>query len=61
MTQDAVDILMFWGVQIWQFFTAWKIPGTGVTPAGWLLFLLVAPLVWKFIVHTFDSFGGGGK
>lgn len=58
MTQNGLDILVFWGQSLWQFFTAWKIPGTGVTPAGWLLFLVFAPLVFKYIFKIFDI---GGK
>lgn len=49
MTQDGVLFLQWFFQNIWHFFTDWKIPGTGVTPAGWLLFLLLAPMVLYLI------------
>lgn len=44
MTKDAVLVLECLFQTIWQFFTAWHIPGTGVTPAAFALFLIVASL-----------------
>lgn len=49
MSADAISFLQWFFENIWKFFTSWKIPGTGVTPAGWLLFLVVAPLVLLLI------------
>lgn len=49
MTADGLTFLQWFFTNIWYFFTSWKIPGTGVTPAGWLLFLLLAPMVLALI------------
>lgn len=37
--------------QIFRVFTSWRIPGTGVTPAAWALFLIIASLGIRFLVR----------
>lgn len=49
MSNDAVLVLQCLFQTIWQFFTAWHIPGTNVTPASFALFLIVAGLGLNFL------------
>lgn len=49
MTQDGLDFITWFFPQIWKFFTVWKVPGTGVTPASWFMFFIVAGLVLTLI------------
>lgn len=53
MTQDGLDFLTWFFPTIWQFFTSWKIPGTGTTPASWFFFLIVAGLVLNLLPQLF--------
>lgn len=53
MSDDAVLVLECLFQTIWQFFTAWCIPGTNVTPASFALFLLVAGLGLNFLFRLF--------
>ena len=55
MTSDGLLIVQFLFSQIWTFFTSWHIPGTGVTPGGFLLFLLSASIGLRIIMHLFNQ------
>lgn len=61
MTQDAIDFVLWFGENIWLFFTSWKIPGTGTTPAGWILFCFIVLFVWKVVKHIMHSDWMGGN
>lgn len=50
MTADALMVVQFLFSTIWRFFNSWKIPGTGVTPAMFLIFSLFFVFVLKFVV-----------
>ncbi len=60
MTQDGLSVLVWLMENLFIFFTSWKIPGTGVTPATWFIFLLVAGIVFKFIKKFLSQDMSGG-
>lgn len=49
MTSDAILVLQCLFQTIWKLFTAWRIPGTNVTPAAAFLFFLCAAIGLKFM------------
>lgn len=49
MTADGISALTWLMETVFKFFTSWNIPGTTTTPAGWLLFITVSAIVFKFI------------
>lgn len=49
MTQDGLDFLVWFFPTFWKFFTDWKIPGTGTTPASWFIFIIVAGIVLTLV------------
>lgn len=59
MTSDGLSILIWLSENLFKFFTEWKIPGTGVTPATWFIFLLVAGVVFKFLKKFLGQDMGG--
>ena len=62
MTRNAFDVLAFLLRQIWRFFNSWYIPGTNVTPAGFMLLVLFLALVIRFIKRiTFTHHTEGGE
>ena len=63
MTADGLSFIQWFFPAMWSFFTSWHIPGTGVSPAGWLLFLLLAGIVLKIVFHILHSgwLSGGGN
>lgn len=60
MTQDGLSVLVWLMENLFKFFTSWKIPGTGVTPATWFIFLLVAGIVFNFIKKFLSQDMSGG-
>lgn len=54
MTSDALLVLQTLFGAVWSIFTSWRIPGTGVTPAAFFLFLLFAGFTLKFIRSLFS-------
>ena len=65
MSSDARLVLQCLFQTIWQLFTTWCIPGTNVTPGAFLVFLVFACLVFRFIQSLFGvgggSFGSGAR
>lgn len=55
MTNSAFSIIQFTFSTIWRLFTSWRIPGTIVTPASLIFFVLSAGLAIKFIVNLMGS------
>lgn len=53
MTADAELVLVALFDTIWRLFTSWKIPGTNVTPAAFLIFLLFAALALRYLKNLF--------
>lgn len=49
MTADALSFVQWFFPFVWRFFTSWYVPGTGMTPASWLFFLLLSGLVLTII------------
>lgn len=49
MTGDVLAFFSGLVAQVWRFFNSWHVPGTNVTPAGWLLFLLSAGVLFRFL------------
>lgn len=49
MTQDAY--LIFWNLvqQVWRFFSEWYIPGTNVTPAGFMFVVAFTAIILRFL------------
>lgn len=54
MTADAEMVLVALFDTIWRLFTSWKIPGTNVTPAAFLIFLLFASLALRYLKNLFS-------
>lgn len=54
MTSDALLVLNALFKTIWRLFTEWKIPGTDVTPAAFLIFLLFAALALRYLKNLFS-------
>lgn len=52
MTQDVFNFLSGFFSAIWGIFNSWYIPGTNVTPAGLLLFLVFVPITLRFILNV---------
>lgn len=48
MITSAVQIVRFIFTQVWRLFNSWYVPGTNVTPAGFLFLVLFLTLVLKF-------------
>lgn len=55
MTSDGLLVVQYLFTQIWSLFTSWNIPGTGVTPAAFFLFLLSAGVGLRIISHIFTQ------
>lgn len=51
MVADAVLVVRFVFTYIWRFFNSWYFPGTHVTPAGIIYFVLASTLFIKLVVH----------
>lgn len=49
MTNNFYQILVFLMKQMWSFFNSWYLPGTNVTPAGFILAMAFLVLVIRFI------------
>lgn len=49
MTADVLRILHFIFTDIWRFFNSWYFPGTNVTPAGVIFFVLASTLMLKIL------------
>lgn len=56
MTTEAAQFFGWFWQTFWQFFNSWYIPGTNVTPAGFMLFSVFTYLVLKFL-NVFIGFG----
>lgn len=54
MTKDGILVLQCLFENIWRLFTSWNIPGTEVTPAGFLVFLAFCGLVLRWLSRLFD-------
>ena len=54
MTRDGILVLQCHFDTIWRLFTSWNIPGTEVTPAGFLVFLAFAGLVLRWLSRLFE-------
>ena len=61
MTSDGLQVIQFLFTQIWQFFMAWKVPGTDTTPGAFLVFLLLAGIALRFIIRLFSTNLGGAS
>lgn len=61
MTQNAFTIISFWFTQGWRFLTSFYIPGTNVTPAGMLFFLLFIRLAISFVRRLTELDNGGAN
>lgn len=58
MTQDGILVLECLFDTLWMLFTSWHIPGTQVTPGGFLVFLAFAGLILRWLSRIFDvAFG----
>lgn len=49
MSSNAMQLLQLIVNSMWTLFTTWKLPGLGFTPAQFVAFLLVFPLVLDFV------------
>ena len=54
MTRDGILVLQCHFDTIWRLFTSWNIPGTEVTPAGFLVFLAFCGLVLRWLSRIFE-------
>ena len=45
MINDAVTLLQAFIEAMWMFFTSWKIPGFNFTPAQFILFIILFPII----------------
>ena len=65
MTQDAYLIFSTLIRQIWRLFSEWYIPGTNVTPAGFMLLVAFLAVVLRFLKRitwtVFDEQGTKGN
>lgn len=50
MTADALLFLQWFTQNIWPFFTDWNIPGTAMSPAQLLFFILLVSALIPFII-----------
>lgn len=58
MTQDFLNGLsMIFNIG-WSLLTSFKIPGTNVTPAAFMLFVMVSGISLKFLVNLFGHGSG---
>ena len=55
MTRDGLLVLECLFGNMWRLFTSWYIPGTEVTPAGFLVFLAFAGLILRWLTRLFDG------
>lgn len=54
MTSDGLLVLECLFSTVWRLFTTWNIPGTAVTPGGFLAFLVLAGIVLRWLSRLFD-------
>ena len=54
MTNDGILVLECLFGNIWRLFTSWNIPGTEVTPGGFLAFLVFGGIVLRWLSRLFD-------
>ena len=54
MTSSVFQFFYSFFRLIWQFFNSWNIPGTNLTPAEFLIFLVVAWFLIRLIRTLFD-------
>lgn len=54
MTEDAFTIIRYIFLAVWSLFNSIYIPGTNVTPAGFLFLSLVLALVIRFVKRIFN-------
>ena len=54
MTRDGLLVLECLFGNMWRLFTSWYIPGTEVTPAGFLVFLAFGGLVLRWLSRLFE-------
>ena len=59
MTNDAKMVLDALFRLIWSLFNSWYIPGTNVTPAEFMLFLLFAAVMFRFLGDISGDILGG--
>lgn len=52
MTQDVFSFLSGFLSAIWTLFNSWYVPGTNVTPAGFLLLCVFVPITLRFILNV---------
>lgn len=61
MTQDAFTILSVLMSTLWKFFNSWYLPGTNVTPAGFMLLVAFLAVTIRFLKRitwtTFEERG----
>lgn len=50
MTSDGISVLGMIFSIVWQLFTAWYIPGTGITPAMALIGIAACSLSFRFFL-----------
>lgn len=62
MTQDAYALLSTLMRQLWRLFSEWYLPGTNVTPAGFLLLVAFLAIIIRFLKRiTWTTFDGQGQ
>lgn len=65
MTSDALEIARVLISEIWRFLTSWYIPGTNITPAAficfWLLFPIILSTVFSILSISSDYKKGGNE
>lgn len=54
MTSDGLLVLECLFSTVWRLFTTWNIPGTAVTPGGFLAFLVLAGIVLRWLSRLFE-------
>lgn len=49
MTGEAFDFFKGVVAQFWILFTSWHVPGTNLTVGGWIVFMLSAGVLFRFL------------
>lgn len=56
MSSNAMQFFQLIVNSMWKLFTTWKLPGLGFTPAQFVCFLVLFPIVLRFVS---DIISGG--
>lgn len=49
MTGETFDFFKGVVSQLWILFTSWHVPGTNLTVGGWIVFMLSAGVLFRFL------------